>query len=69
MTFTNKFERRVWIRVTVSPMVKGYVRVQFGDVKGSVTLVAMRFVDVFRAISDKVVSIGVKNRSCSAVFQ
>ncbi|KYG61513.1 hypothetical protein AZI86_17550 [Bdellovibrio bacteriovorus] len=69
MTFTNKFERHVWIRVTVSPMVKGFVRVQFGDVRGSMKLVAMRFVDVFHAISDKVVKLAGKNRRCSAVFQ
>ncbi len=70
MTFTNKFERHTWIRVTVSPVVKGFVRVQFGDVRGSVTLVAMRFVDVFRAISDKVVHVvGMKGRRCGAVFQ
>lgn len=69
MTFTNKFERHVWIRVTVSPVVKGFVRVQFGDVRGSVKLVAMRFVDVFHAISDKVVTLAGKNRRCSAVFQ
>lgn len=69
MTFTNKFERHIWIRVTVSPVVKGFVRVQFGDVRGSIKLVAMRFVDVFKAISDKVVKVVAGNRSCGAVFQ
>lgn len=69
LTFTNKFERHIWIRVTVSPMVKGFVRVQFGDVRGSMKLVAMRFVDVLHAISDKVVRLAGKNRRCSAVFQ
>lgn len=69
MTFTNKFERHIWIRVTVSPMVKGFVRVQIGDVRGSVKLVAMRFVDVFHAISDKVVKLAGRDRRCSAVFQ
>lgn len=66
LTFTNKFERNVLIRVTVSPLVKGYVRVHFGDVKGSLRLVAMRFVDVYRAISDKVLRTG--RRSCGPVF-
>lgn len=70
MTFTNKFERHVWIRVTVSPVVKGFVRVQFGDVRGSAKLVAMRFVDVFSAMSDKVLTmVGLKGRRCGAVFQ
>jgi hypothetical protein len=66
MTFTNKFERHVIVRVTVSPLVKGFVRMQLGDVRGSVTLVAMRFVDVYRAITDKVFK--TRGRSCSLVF-
>lgn len=66
LTFTNKFERQSLIRITVSPMVKGFVRIQFGDLKGSMHLVAMRFVDVYRAISDKVHLSG--RRSCGPVF-
>lgn len=66
LTFTNKFERNALIRVTVSPVVKGFVRIQFGDVKGSLRLVAMRFVDVYRAISDKVLRTG--SRACGPVF-
>ncbi len=66
LTFTNTFERNALIRVTVSPVVKGYVRIQFGDVRGSVRLVAMRFVDVYRAISDKVLLAG--RRACGPVF-
>lgn len=65
LTFTNKFERSTWIRVTVSPVIKGFVRIQFGNV-GSIRLVAMRFVDVYRAISDKVFKSG--RRSCGLVF-
>ncbi|WII71261.1 hypothetical protein QJS83_12395 [Bdellovibrio sp. 22V] len=66
LTFTNRFERNSLIRITVSPVVKGFVRVQIGDVKGSMRLVAMRFVDVYRAISDKVHMAG--RRSCGPVF-
>lgn len=66
LTFTNKFERHALIRVTVSPVVKGYVRLQFGDVRGSLRLVAMRFVDVYQAISDKVLMTG--RRACGPVF-
>lgn len=66
LTFTNHFERNALIRVTVSPVVKGFVRVQIGDVRGSMRLVAMRFVDVYRAISDKVLKAG--RRSCGPVF-
>lgn len=66
LTFTNRFERQALIRVTVSPLVKGFVRVHFGDARGSLRLVAMRFVDVYRAISDKVHLGG--RRSCGVVF-
>ncbi|MFV8259424.1 hypothetical protein ACNQKP_16575 [Bdellovibrio bacteriovorus] len=66
LTFTNRFERQALIRITVSPLVKGFVRVQIGDVKGSVRLVAMRFVDVYTAISDKVHLGG--RRACGPVF-
>lgn len=65
LTFTNNFERNVMIRVTVSPVVKGFVRLQFGDIKGSMRLVVMRFVDVYRAISDKVL---MRRRACGPVF-
>ncbi|KHD87446.1 MAG: hypothetical protein OM95_14220 [Bdellovibrio sp. ArHS] len=67
LTFTNRFERHSLIRVTVSPLVKGYVRLEFGDVRGSMRLVGMRFVDVYRAISDKVLSYG-RGRGCGLVF-
>ncbi|MNJ98476.1 hypothetical protein D3C87_162420 [compost metagenome] len=66
LTFTNSFERNALIRITVSPLVKGFVRIQFGDVKGSIRLVAARFVDVYTAISDKVHRYGRK--SCGPVF-
>lgn len=66
LTFTNNFERQALVRITVSPLVKGYVRLQIGDVKGSMRLVVMRFVDVYRAISDKVHLGG--RRACGPVF-
>lgn len=66
LTFTNQFDRKALIRVTVSPVVKGFIRLQFGDMKGSLHLVAMRFVDVYRAISDKVIKLG--RQRCGPVF-
>ncbi|MEN0058345.1 MAG: hypothetical protein AAGB31_05885 [Bdellovibrio sp.] len=54
MTFTNKFERRNFLRVMVSPLYKGFVRAQVGDVVGSVRLVVMRVVNVGKTISHKV---------------
>ncbi|WP_413586790.1 hypothetical protein [Bdellovibrio sp. HCB274] len=67
LTFTNKFERQALIRVTVSPVVKGFVRVQFGDVKGSFKAVTFRFVDMFKAIAYKV-HLLKRPMMCSAVF-
>ncbi|WP_413577795.1 hypothetical protein ACLVWU_04965 [Bdellovibrio sp. HCB290] len=67
LTFTNKFERQSLIRVTVSPVVKGFVRVQFGDVKGSFKAVAFRFIDMFKAIAYKV-HLLKRPTMCSAVF-
>lgn len=66
LTFTNKSERRVWIRVTVSPVVKGFVRLQFGDVRGSIAMVTMKFVDAYKVIANKVRAMG--RRSCGPVF-
>ncbi|MBV2167266.1 MAG: hypothetical protein KUL82_01055 [Bdellovibrio sp.] len=66
LTFTNQFERNALIRVTVSPLVKGFVRLEIGNLQGAARLVAMRFVDVYRAISDKVLMTG--RRSCGPVF-
>lgn len=66
LTFTNHYDRNALIRVTISPLVKGYVRIQFGDVKGSIGLVAARFVDVYHAISEKVRRSGRK--ACGPIF-
>lgn len=65
LTFTNKSERHNWVRITVSPVVKGFVRLQIGDVRGSFKLVAMKFVDLYNAITNKVNS---SRRACGPVF-
>lgn len=66
MMYTNKFESHSLIRITVSPIVKGFIRMEVGDVKGSLKLVTMRFVDVFTAIAHKIRF--HRHVSCSAVF-
>ncbi len=68
LTYTNKFERNSLIRITVSPIVKGFVRVQIGDIRGSVRLVVMPVVDLVRTISEKVIRYAGRN-SCRRVFQ
>jgi hypothetical protein len=54
LTFTNQFQRQALLRVTVSPLVKGFVRIHVGDVKGSVTLIGMRFVDIYTVVAQKI---------------
>lgn len=66
LTVTNKSERRHLIRVTVSPVVKGYVRIQFGDVKGSIRIVTLKFVNAAKLVMEKVY---LRGRSyCGPVF-
>ncbi|WP_413288677.1 hypothetical protein [Bdellovibrio sp. HCB337] len=51
LTFTNKFERRTWLRVVVSPVVKGFVRLEIGDIPGSIRVVKAKFVDAYANIT------------------
>ncbi|WP_413294799.1 hypothetical protein ACLSU7_06770 [Bdellovibrio sp. HCB185ZH] len=67
LTFTNKFERHSLIRVTVSPLVKGFVRLEVGDLKGTFKAVTFRFVDIFKAIAYKT-HLMRRPTLCSAVF-
>lgn len=68
LTYTNNFERTSLIRITVSPLVKGFVRVHIGDLRASARLVVMPVVDLVKTISDKVVRYAGRN-SCSVIFQ
>ncbi len=67
LTFTNKFERHSLIRVIVSPVTKGFVRLEVGDLKGTLKAVAYRFVDIFKAIAYKT-HLMKRPPLCSAVF-
>lgn len=66
MTYTNKFQLTPLIRVTISPVVKGYVRLEFGSFRNSGRLVVMRFVDMYHAIATKTASLMAG--SCARVF-
>ncbi len=54
MTYTNSFDRKTLIRITVSPLVVGYLRIQFGDFKGSVTLIGTRVADIVKTVAEKI---------------
>lgn len=66
MTYSNKFERTNMIRITISPLVPGFVRVQFGSFVRPFQLMGMRFVDGFQLIAQKIKS--KKAPSCAALF-
>ena len=53
MTFTNEFDRNTILRITISPIVRGFVRIQIGDIKGSVIMVTSRVLNVVKAIALK----------------
>ncbi len=53
MTYNNSFDRKTLIRITVSPLVVGYLRIQFGDIKGSMKLIGTRVSDVVKTVAEK----------------
>lgn len=66
LTFTNDFERTPLIRITVSPLVKGFVRIHVGRLDNVVKVLVVR-------VADTVMSIGKiftynKVRTCGQVF-
>lgn len=66
MTFNNKFERTTLLRVTVSPVIKGFVRMHIGDVTRPFVLVALRVVDVYKGVEN---FIRYRGRSaCGPIF-
>ena len=54
MTYENSFDRKTLIRITVSPIVVGYLRIHFGDVKGSMKLLGTRVSDLVKTVAEKI---------------
>lgn len=50
LTFTNSYKRTALIKISVSPMVKGFVRIRVGDLRVPVKSVLYRFVDIYKGI-------------------
>lgn len=66
MTFSNKFERTTLLRVTVSPLVKGFVRMHIGDLTRPFVLVVLRVADMYKGVENL---IRYRGRSaCGPVF-
>lgn len=67
-TYTNKSTRNTLIRLNVSPIMKGFVRLYIGNVAGSMKLVVLRFVGVYQWISQNIARLAGRGRTCEAVF-
>jgi hypothetical protein len=65
-TWTDSYERRTIVRVSVSAIVPGFVRLHVGDVKGSVQALVLRVSDVLIAFGKKILPL--QRRTCGAVF-
>ena len=70
LTFTNEYHRHAILRITLSHVMRGFVRVQVGDVKGSVVLITTRVGNILKAIAVKVreVSLSFRPGQCSSIF-
>ncbi len=66
MTYTNRFSRTTLLRITISPLVTGYVRMQVGGLKETWTLVTAPVTQVFKFMTAR--ARGAKALSCASVF-
>ncbi len=66
LTFSNDFERTPLVRITVSPLVKGFIRIQVGPLDNVVRVLVTRVVDSLSSITKVVQS--YKRGSCGQVF-
>lgn len=65
-TWTDSFERRTIVRVSVSAIVPGFFRMHVGDVKGSAVGLVSRVTDALAAFGKKILPL--QRRTCGAVF-
>lgn len=66
LTFSNDFERTPLVRITVSPLVKGFVRIQVGPLDNVVRVLVTRVVDSLSSITSLVQN--YKRGNCGQVF-
>lgn len=66
MTFSNKFERTTLLRVSVSPLVKGFVRMHIGDLSRPFVLVILRVADIYKGVEHLIRYRG--RMACGPVF-
>lgn len=67
LTWSDHFEKRVLLRVTVSPLMKGFVRLYVGDIGGSVKVMSLRVVEVIKTIAEQLRSL--RPVTCHGLFQ
>jgi hypothetical protein len=68
LTYSNKYTRNTIVRITVSPLMKGYVRLYIGDIVGSVKIVTFRMMEIFKWVSQRVTLYSKGGRSCEGAF-
>lgn len=71
LTYSNQFQQNTWLRVTVSPLVKGYVRRSSNlmkDVKTIQLLSVDLFLKLFKKLKMSSFGHGPNSMSCQALF-
>lgn len=53
LTYTNLFQRVTWLRLSVSPLMSGFIRLQKGELSHSYLALKTRFLDALNAFSKK----------------
>lgn len=66
MGYTTAFERRTMIRITISPFVKGFVRLEVGDIKGNFKAIYSDFKSVLASLRYRIQVL--RYGSCGKVF-
>lgn len=64
--FATHFEKNTLLRVTVSPLVKGYIRLEVGDVRGTLMALKTDFISVWQALGRRIQAL--RFGTCGRVF-
>lgn len=67
LTYTNSTTRITWLRLGISPLHKGYVRLYKGEYKNTYHILKKRFVDIYHKIGNKISS-SSQAKLCQKLF-
>lgn len=68
LTYTNSTTRITWLRLGVSPLFKGYIRLYKGDYKNTFNILKKRFIDIYQKIENKVNTNKHLAKQCQSLF-